>query len=175
MPHLPARSLVLLALAFAASFSAGCATTDRAATEGRNALTIRGDFGELDVQGALTVGEEATIVLSPSKADGQPFAALAFHGEAGTFVKVEVTRDGAGEAVGADVAASPEVILLAAQGASSATVVSHGHAPNRSTLWFKLLRGGTHYVVAKDADAAAQVGRRARVRVTEVLAPVARL
>ena len=67
MPHLPARSLVLLVLAFAASFSAGCATTDRAATEGRNALTIRGDFGELDVQGALTVGEEATIVLSPSK------------------------------------------------------------------------------------------------------------
>lgn len=185
MPHLPARSFVLLALALVlAAPIVGCATTERATTEGRDAHTIRGDFGELDVQGALTVGEEATLVVSPRLTERQTLAALSFRGEAGTFVKIEVSAaDGAeGSAApsedGARTESAPEVVLLEAQGPTRATVVSHGRSPSQSILWFKLLRTGTHYVVAKDtrADASAPAGaRHARVLVTEVLAPVARL
>lgn len=161
------RSLGLAAAVVMLGLASGCtspSSVSRAPQQSDG--TLHGDFGDLQVAATMAVGDERVVDVSTATASSsnRTLRGVAFEGKAGSYVKVEVERlDGDG--VGDGDRSSPEALLVSTRNGRP-YVVAHGQGPARSTLWFQLLRDGTHYIIAKDASPS-----RVRTRVTEVLAP----
>lgn len=153
------RCTVLVAATLAlASLGMGTGCADQAESRRQDAAqaALDADFGKLHVTGHVAMGTTASLEGSSRSA---PMHALAFEGKAGTVVKVEVLSPEQ-ENVEA------EAVLVGTRHSGRPYVLAHGEGPVPGTLWFQLLRDGTHYVAAKEPTPS---HTPIRVRVSEVL------